>query len=54
MVFQHNSRGVSVKRILQVWGRVERPLLLLLVFVFLFAAWAGMYKFTKVVLAFVR
>lgn len=43
-----------MKRIRYVWGRIERPLLLLLVFVFLCAAWAGMYKFTKIVLALVR
>lgn len=51
---QSMLRGICVKRIRRIWGRIERPLLLVLVFVFLFAWWAIMYKFTKVVLAFFR
>jgi len=43
-----------VKSIKPIWGRIERPPMLLLVFIYLFAAWAGLYGAAKVVWAFVR
>jgi len=51
---KHNSRVVSVKSVSLFWKKSQRPVLLVLVFIFLLLAWTGFYKFTKVTWTFVR
>lgn len=47
IITKHNRRGVSMKNVSLLWRKVQRPVLLSLVLIYLVVVWTGLYWISK-------